>query len=270
MFKNLKLFVFALLACCLMLTSCAEEKIYIVDIDKKVDIYFLGLDEADCIVIHAGKQTYIIDTGEKKDLEVILKHLKEFKIKEIEAIILTHPDKDHIGNATEIIKKYSVKQIYQTYYDKGSSLQKELDLIIDSSNVLNEVVKDFVKFGNERIDITIFPPLENAMNSNDSSLVVLVEVNTINFLIPGDIEEAGIQNFLKYGLKSIDVLKAPHHGRNNELSIQLYETINPDYIVVTAAELNKNLQNVVSDKKIYYTTDKEVHFMTDGINLFAK
>ena len=69
----------------------------------EMKITVLNVKDADCIVITTENSNIVIDTGESDDKDVILNYLKQNKISNIDYLILTHVDKDHIGGAPKII-----------------------------------------------------------------------------------------------------------------------------------------------------------------------
>lgn len=89
---------------------------------NKVNFYFFPLQDADASLITYKETVIMIDTGEEKDQEKIQEKLQDKKISKINYLILTHPDKDHIGNAQFLIQNYQIGTIFQTDYDKGSEL----------------------------------------------------------------------------------------------------------------------------------------------------
>ena len=63
-------------------------------------------------MIDLSRDTQIlIDGGDGKDLLEKLGKYLPFYDKKIELMIMTHPDKDHIGGLVEVLKYYEVEQI---------------------------------------------------------------------------------------------------------------------------------------------------------------
>ena len=52
---------------------------------------------ADCAILLSQDTCVMIDTGEEQDAEHILTLLEQEQVEKIDCLILTHPDKDHIG-----------------------------------------------------------------------------------------------------------------------------------------------------------------------------
>ena len=79
---------------------------------EPAQIIFAGTkDDADCAILQSGGSCVVIDTGEAQDAEHILELLRERQIEKIDCLILTHPDKDHIGGAPALLDALPVKMV---------------------------------------------------------------------------------------------------------------------------------------------------------------
>ena len=66
----------------------------------KADFFFLQTaEDADCTLLLSDGKSILIDTGEAQDYEAICTLLRQKNLERIDCLILTHPDKDHIGSA---------------------------------------------------------------------------------------------------------------------------------------------------------------------------
>ena len=71
------------------------------EVTREAKFLFAGTKEdADCSSLLSGDTCVVIDTGEEEDAPHILELLKDNKVEKINCLILTHPDKDHIGGAS--------------------------------------------------------------------------------------------------------------------------------------------------------------------------
>lgn len=57
-------------------------------------------------------RTLLYDAGPQKSANTVLNYIKSKGIKRIDAIILSHPDSDHIGAADEVIRTFSIGAVY--------------------------------------------------------------------------------------------------------------------------------------------------------------
>ena len=91
--------------------------------DKKFKAYkeglsvnFINVGNGDCIYLSLpdGKNM-LIDRGENiNDNYLYVKEiLNAYSVDEIDYFVLTHPDVDHVGNATNIAQDYKIKRHFQ-------------------------------------------------------------------------------------------------------------------------------------------------------------
>lgn len=84
---------------------------------EKADFYFLQTaEDADCTLLLSGGKSILIDTGEAQDYEAICALLREQNLNRIDCLILTHPDKDHIGSARALAQDYPIGLVVQPYF----------------------------------------------------------------------------------------------------------------------------------------------------------
>ena len=68
--------------------------------DEGTEILFFGVGNADSMLIRNKKGIVLIDSRLKSDREILGDKLRVLGVKKIDYMILTHPDKDHIGWAS--------------------------------------------------------------------------------------------------------------------------------------------------------------------------
>ena len=225
----------------------------------KVNFYFFSLQDADASLITYKDIVIIIDTGEEKDQEKIQKKLQDEKIKKIDYLILTHPDKDHIGNAQFLIKNYQIEKIFQTDYNKESKLQENLNKTIEEKEIENIILTEKIEFQIEKLNIKIEPPRVQYKDSNNNSLIVTVEFNGKKAFYAGDIREERMQEILG-DMETVDLLKYPYHGRKNELSKEFIQMMKPKMTVITGENPDESIMNELKniESKIRLTNKRQV------------
>ena len=68
-------------------------------------IVLLKVGKADAIIAQANGKAIVIDAGEEEDGEEIVTYLKNQGLSRIEALIITHYDRDHVGGADTLVER---------------------------------------------------------------------------------------------------------------------------------------------------------------------
>lgn len=203
-------------------------------IGKDLSITFLDVGQGDCAVLETHERTFIIDTGKTgKELESYLR----FRGKNtVDAIILTHADKDHSGGFQRILKKFQVREIW----DNGLLLYPQ-GLGIPIRNLVRGVA-----ISSHGIEMLVLHPYKGFYSTsedrdgNEHSLVITVKGRKGNsLLLTGDIEEEAEYDLLHLGkwLKS-DAIKISHHGGRHSTSEDFLNAVSPRIAIISVGRGN--------------------------------
>ena len=171
----------------------------------------------------------LVDAGVNKSGEDIVADLHARGIERLDALIITHFDKDHVGGADKVIEGVEIARVLEPDYEKDSKQFRQYREALDEAGLQAEAFAENVEFALDGCNFAI--DVANASDygedeENDFSLVVRVTHGAVRFLLAGDAENAG-------DLQS-DVLKTPHHGRYAALSAAFFQAVSPEYAVITS------------------------------------
>ncbi|MCK9537062.1 MAG: DNA internalization-related competence protein ComEC/Rec2 [Bacilli bacterium] len=192
------------------------------------EVVFLDLYNGESILIcdQYNRCNVVIDTGDGRNKEVT-SYLKRRGIKKIDYLIITHNHHDHNGEASEIIKEFTVNNIVVSAYDNS-----ELSSIADIK------VKKGDKLGCGNLVFHILHPDAPYLDENDNSIVVYVLVGEYYFLFLGDVGNTVESKIALMNLK-VDVVKIAHHGSANSTSPLLLANIKPRYAVIQTGRIEQ-------------------------------
>lgn len=207
--------------------------------NKNLEIIAFSLQNADSFLIKTPQNKYfIIDTaksgynGGKSQAEIIiLKYLKDYGIKNLEGMIITHFDNDHSGGAVDLYKNLKIKNTYINELNNKSKTSKE---IYNTVKPLTLAKNNSVIYTEPNLEIRTY--LANIPNNdNENSIITLVKYNDFSMLFMGD---AGLisYNTLKNQLpKNVSILKLGHHGAKGTIDKNMLEKLNPQYVLISNA-----------------------------------
>ena len=270
---NKKLLIFSIIIIAL-LTGC--------DKNKDFCIHVIDVGQADSILITTpSNKNMLIDGGDEDSAKIIKSYLKNKKVKNLDVVIATHPDSDHIGSLDYIIDNFDVEKIYMPNQTTDSECYINL---IDSCNKKNLKVNYLSKDDSFNLDdstnIYVLSPSYITDNNNSNSIVLNISYKNNNFLFTRDCEESNEMDMINsYNLEDIDFLKVAHHGSYTASSLAFLEETTPDIAVISCGYKNSyghphkstldNLESV--DAKIFRTDQNgSMQFYSDGEKIYSK
>jgi competence protein ComEC len=211
---------------------------------KPLQVVFLDVGQGDSILVQYGTQQILIDGGPsgKTELAALGKYLPYFD-REIEMVVATHPDRDHIGGLVDVARKYKIGKVLSTAAEKDTAVFKEWKDIreYDRIETLEAVRGDEIQFGGAKMKI-VFPEgsiAAAAGDANNKSVVARFDYGENSFLFTGDIESPAEREILASGENiDIDFLKVAHHGSRYSSSEAFLDAASPEAAVISVGAKN--------------------------------
>lgn len=243
--------------------------------DKLDKITVLDVGQGDGIVIHGKDYCYLIDGGSTSEQKVgeyrILPFLKSQGIRDIDGIVLTHPDEDHMNGILELLKKVEnqetalkIHHIFLPLWMKGD---KESLPFIQFSRRQKITVSylqkgDQICNGDLCMDV-LHPDTGDYKEEPNAGCVTLgVHIREFDALLTGDLEGKGEEK-ISEDLNRFDYLKVGHHGSKNSSSEQFLDKVQPEVAVISCGRKNRyghphsELIDRLSERKIDIHTTPE-------------
>jgi len=267
------------------LSSFADVKINVIDVGP-------GL----CTITEMPGNHYMIyDAGHWNGRKCIQAVRDIVDGEEIDLLIISHSDSDHLGDADDILNEYDVSNIIRTGFDRW-----------DTSNWknFNEAVGKEAMYGATVINLATLPlipgdaydfgdatvtliagwsewegpeHLSTSELRNVISIVVRLDYKGQTILFGGDsvgresgdhvntciaAEKGIVDNKDEVSLKS-DVIIAPHHGADNGSSKCFIEAVDPTYVIFSAGHDYEHPRAVTAQRYIDHGVPVENIFRTD-------
>ncbi len=209
-----------------------------------LQVHFLDVGQGDAIFIETyGGTQVLIDGGSGSQVLSELASVMPFGDRDIDMVVGTHPDLDHIGGLTDVLEQYEVKTILKTENKGDSDTAQLYEALTQAENA--QVV--FARRGQEfALDASttlrvLFPETNPvALESNTSSIVLQLSYGSSTFLFTGDSPKS-IEEYLVLTegaqLRS-DVLKVGHHGSRTSTSELFLDEVQPSFAVISAGKDN--------------------------------
>lgn len=249
--------------------------------EGELEVHFIDVGNADCILVRQEDKTMLIDAGERKSKTVVQQYLQTYGVEKFDLVIATHPHADHIGGMAYILENYPVERFVMSYMDEEhtpttASYENMLEALIEKNIPVDEADPGAVyELGTARLQI--LAPYEPDADANNISVVTRLTFGDKAFLFTGDAETSVEKQLISgdYSLKA-DVLKLGHHGSNTSNSTAFLRQVAPDFAVITCGENNEYghpqqevIDRLTRQEMTVYRADVDGHivFTTDGATL---
>lgn len=262
-----------LLALVLLLTACGAKKAPDAGGSAaELTVQFFDAGKADAILLTTANSAVLIDAGEKGFGKTILAYLEDQGIEKLDYLIVTHFDQDHVGGAAKVINNIAVGAVLQSNRPKDSEEYEKYVKALDNAGIEPLTVRDAYAFTLDGVTYAVDPPRKNSYaedESNNSSLIVSVTNGENRFLFTGDAQTERLAEFLDANDTAYDVLKLPHHGKDEPLMSALLESTGPAYAVITSSDDEPESATVVGELEragvtVLLTREGAVTLRSDG------
>lgn len=209
-----------------------------------VRVHIIDVGQGDGIWIDTGNENIVIDAGNKGQGKTMIAYLEQHGVKELDAIISTHPDADHVGGLADVINHFPVKAVYAPRVTHTTQAYKEFLEAVKKQQLSIKVAKQGVTINSTAAGVNmtfIGPTKDYAKNDlNDWSAVLELTHGQKKFLLTGDAETPAEKDMLAAGVvEAVDVLKVSHHGANEASTSDYLTAVKPQYAVISVGEGNR-------------------------------
>lgn len=211
----------------------------------QVELFAVNVGKGDALVVRAGDYTCLIDTGKEKAQEQLEVALKALGVEALDAVFITHTDKDHVGGLKWLRESdIEIRAIYASRYYPNTTEKKhpavkaakKLDLTVNWLGA-----GDSVPLGDSGAVFRVLAPaMEIPDDEDDNSLVMMLESPDGRILLTGDMEHVEEAALLTSGADlRCDVLKVANHGDSDATSAALIAACAPSVALISTDSAEK-------------------------------
>ncbi|MFA6376936.1 MAG: MBL fold metallo-hydrolase [Candidatus Paceibacterota bacterium] len=254
---------------------------------KMLEVRFFDVGQGDAVFVQLPNGVQVlIDGGPNSQVLEKLGQVMSFYDRDIDWMILSHPEKDHLAGLLAVLKNYQIHNIIWSGIAKDNAESKEWsDLVArEGANVVIARPGGIFALGGEPDSfLEILAPdtaaSGSSKNANDLSVAAKLTYGARSFLFTGDAAVKEEESALIAGSGRIDILKVAHHGSKTAASEIFMAGVLPAAAVISSGKNNSyghphpevlELLSKYDIKTLRTDESGDIVFKTDGNNLFVK
>lgn len=209
------------------------------------ELTFLAVGQGDCTVFREGDYTVLIDAGPKKDKfdageRIVLPALRAMGVRDIDLVLLSHPDSDHIGGLAAVARRLPIgKVVIPAHFRSHPDMVRGLaEAKIEEGQIVWMDRRTTSKIGEFQL-VMDAPPWKSSRPDNDGSMFVWIGAGKSTAEFSGD---AGLEAEAIMARRSgwgAQVMHVGHHGSMTASSNAWLTAVHPKIGVISCGRDNE-------------------------------
>ncbi len=184
-------------------------------------------------VVRTRNHTLVYDTGPRyserfdSGAAAVLPYLRYAGVRDIDVLVVSHGDNDHLGGAAAVLAGMPVAKIFSSVPERLAGAQW---------------CRAGQRWHWDNVDFEmLYPTAREAGQGNDASCVLRVSAGGQRLLLSGDIEARSERKLLATRSRDLaaEVLVAPHHGSKTSSTPGFVAAVRPRYVLFPVGYRNR-------------------------------
>ncbi|HIU01701.1 MAG TPA: MBL fold metallo-hydrolase [Candidatus Onthocola gallistercoris] len=206
---------------------------------SQMEVHFLDVGQGDSSLILCDGHAMLIDAGENDKGTQVQLYLQQQGVEQLDYVIATHPDSDHIGGMDVILYKFPVDTVLMTDESKDTQTYQDVVQVIQDKNIHCEEPEQGDVYTLGSASFTVVSTGDAYEDVNDTSIGIRLSYGETDFLFCGDATETAEDDMLASGENlEAEVYKVSHHGSSTSSQTDFLDAIDPEYGVISCGEDN--------------------------------
>ncbi|MEJ2749126.1 MAG: ComEC/Rec2 family competence protein, partial [Anaerolineae bacterium] len=213
--------------------------------DGNLHIVFIDVGQGDATFIQtpSGRQILIDGGYYPSVLNDALGRQMPFWDHELDLMIATHPDADHISGLAGVFERYRVDQLITNGQGLGESpiYDAVLTAAEEAETPIHRALAGETILIEDGVQLEVLHPGAELLpdERNENSVSMRLVYGDFGFIFTGDAEHKAEQAMLaRGGSLAVPVFKAGHHGSNGSSSAEMLAAVRPSIITISVGADN--------------------------------
>ena len=199
-------------------------------------VTFLDVGQGDATLLQVPQGAMLVDQGPPE--AGVASQLHRFGIRELSLLVLTHPQRDHVGGAADVLKSTRVRIVLDPRLAASAPEERAAITEARSHGVPVDTARPGLEYRIGGLRVRVLWPDGPGVPSEDPNfraVVCLVSFGETDVLLGADAESSVL---LPLHLPPVEILKVSHHGSEDAQLPELLHELQPRVAVISVGEGN--------------------------------
>jgi competence protein ComEC len=197
------------------------------------DSALVTMPDGTTLLVDAGGNT--MDSSRRIGETVVSEYLWWRGLSEIDYVLATHADADHIDGLNDVVKNFAVRTALIARRPTDDPEFAKFSQTLARTKTHSETIEagDVIHFGDVIVSV-LWPPATGEKSTNNDSIVLRIQYGERSILLTGDIEQATERALLMSQQQlHADVIKVPHHGSKTSSTEGFVAATKPSVAIIS-------------------------------------
>jgi competence protein ComEC len=199
-------------------------------------VTFLDVGQGDSVLLETPRARILVDEGPPE--ANVAEQLRTLGVRWLSALVMTHPQRDHVGGAADVIRALDVGEVLEPGLAVTGPESDEALATARARRVRVRVVRAGTVLRAGRLRVRVLWPEDEGAPSEDpnqNAVVLLASYGETDVFLSGDAES---DVTARLPLRGIDIMKVAHHGSEDSGLASELETLHPRIAVISCGRDN--------------------------------
>jgi competence protein ComEC len=196
----------------------------------------LDVGQGDGILVETASGAVLVDQGPPE--ADVAEQLEALGIRSLSALLLTHPQRDHVGGAATVLRRLRVASVLTPGIPSESADERRALREARRRRVPVVVVRRGDAFSLGSVVMRVLWPPDGGTGMDDPNrraVVLLVKIGSVDVLLTAD-AESDVTRHLAVG--PVEVLKVAHHGSEDPGLDRQLDSLRPKVAIISVGSEN--------------------------------
>ena len=201
-----------------------------------VRISFLDVGQGDSALIQTASAAVLVDEGPPE--AEVARQLRRLGVRRLALLVLTHPQRDHIGGAADVLDSLPVERVLDPRQPLASPDERAALAAARRQGVPVDTARTGRTYAVGRLSLRVLSPPDGGTlgeDPNQRAIVLLVSYGQVDALLTAD-AEGDVTTPLRP--PPVEILKVAHHGSADDLLPELLTMTHPQVAVISVGRGN--------------------------------